>query len=293
MRISDVSSANSLTSSLQDYSSLETELTTELTSGKSIDELQDDSSVSYKLLNSQVDRDSLIQYNNNAEIADNIITAGTDTLSSISDEIDVALEVAESGQEDSSYSTQVDKIIEEITSLANTTYGGEYLFAGTASGSSTAPYTLTYDDDGNVESVTYNGSGDGRDIEVAEGVTINPFTSDSDNQNIVDTINALISLRDAIASGDSDAITSASDSLSDAQDSLTDVSSSLSTTQGRVELIITSNSNKYALLDDAEETATNADENETTVTLLAAQNAYSAALQCTSMILDESLLDYL
>jgi len=293
MRISDVSSATSLTASLQDYTSIETELTTELTTGKSVDELQDDSSLAYQILNSQVDREALVQYNDNAEIADNIITAETDTLSSIDDYIDEALEVAESGQEDSSYSTLIDDIIEQITQLANTTYNGEYLFAGTASGSSTAPYTLTYDSDGNITGVTYSGSGDGREIEVSDGITVNPFTSDSDNQNIVDTINALISLRDAIADGDSDAITSASETLSDVQDALTDVSSSLSSTQARIETLQTRNSNQYTLLDDAEENATSSDENEVTVQLLAAQNAYSAALQCTSTILDESLLDYL
>jgi flagellar hook-associated protein 3 FlgL len=293
MRISDVSSAYTLTSALQDFTSEETELTTELTTGKSVDALEDDSSLSYKLLNSQVDRESLVQMNDNADAADNIITAETDTLSTIDDEIDVALEVAESGQTDTSYSTEIDSIINEITSLANTQYGGEYLFAGTASGSGTDPYTLTYDTDGNVTGVTYNGSGDGRSITVADGVTVDPFTSSSDNQNIVDVITSLISLRDAIADGDTETISTASETLSTAQDALTDVSSSLSSTQARIELIQTRNSNDYALLDDAEETATNSDDNEVTTQLLAAQNAYSAALECTSIILDESLLDYL
>jgi flagellar hook-associated protein 3 FlgL len=293
MRISDVSSAYSLTSSLQNYANKEADLTTELTTGKAVDELQDDSSLSYKILNSQVSRESLIQYNTNAESASNIITAETDTLGTIDDEIDTALSVAESGQEDSSYSTQIDKIIKEITSLANTTYGGEYLFAGTASGSSTAPYTLTYDSSNNITGVTYNGSGDGREISVSDGVTVNSFATKSDNQNIVSVITSLVSLRNAISSGDSDAINTASDSLSDAQDALTDVSSTLSSTQARIQLIETRNSNDYSLLDDSEESATNADENETTTQLLAAQNAYSAALQCTSIILDESLLDYM
>jgi flagellin-like hook-associated protein FlgL len=55
----------------------------------------------------------------------------------------------------------------------------------------------------------------------------------------------------------------------------------------------TRNTDNYTNLNNAEETATNSDENEVTTKLLAAQNAYSAALQCTSTILSKSLLDYM
>jgi flagellin-like hook-associated protein FlgL len=278
-----------MTTQLQSFKKQESDLTTELTSGKAVATLQDDPSLANTVLNSQVDREQLVQQNANASLATNTAQAGIDDLSYINDELDLAQTEAESGQTDSSVSTNIDSIINEVLATANGKYGDDYLFAGSASGSTTAPFSY----DSTSGQYVYNGSGDGRQMEVSDGVTVTPFTSDSDNQAIVSALNSLLSLRDAIASSDTDAISTATAALSTAQDTLTDASSSLGTTQSRIDLITTRNSNRYTNLDSAEESATNSDENEVTAKLLAAQNAYSAALQGTSMLLDESLLDYL
>ena len=289
MRISDVSTSSSLISQLQKYSNKESELSSELTSGKSISSLQDDSSVSNTVLNSQVNRDQMVQYYDNSTSADGIAESSVNALGSVSSEIELALKEAETGTSDTAVASSVDSIINSVLALANENYGDDYLFAGTASGSTTKPYTY----DSTTGQYVYNGSGDGRSIAVSSGDSVSPFTTDSDNQAILSTLNNLLSLKTAIASGSSDGIATASEALSSDQTVITSAASELSTTQSRITMIQTSLSNKYTVADDAEETATNADSNTVTASLLTAQNAYSAALQCTQMILSKSLLDYM
>ncbi len=294
MRISDASTAYSLINQLQSLKSHQATLEEQLVSGKKVTSVADDPTLGGTLLNSQVTRERLIQYNTNSALADNIAQSGVDTLAYMDDELDLALKVAESAQnatteDTSAYATQIDNIIGGMLSAANTTYNGDYLFAGSASASGTAPFS--YDETSG--QYVYNGSGEGRQIEVADGVTVSPFTGDEQNQQILSALNSLLALKSSITSGDTEAITAAADTLQSAQDGLTEASSDLGTTQSRLELIGTRNSKLYTNLDNAEESATNSDENEVTVKLLAAQNAYSAALQGTSMLLNTSLLDYM
>lgn len=140
----------------------------------------------------------------------------------------------------------------------------------------------------------YSGaSGNGREIKVADGVEMSPFADEDGRKAILDTLNSLVNLRNSIASADKDAISDATEKLSIAQDAIVDSQSEVSTTQSRLDLLAARNAAHYGNLDDAEEMATNASEEETTVKLLAAQQAYSAALQGASLLMGKSLLDYL
>jgi flagellar hook-associated protein 3 FlgL len=416
MRVSDVSNAYTMINCLSGLKSTQNQLSEELTSGKSVENLEDDSSLANSLLNSQVNREKLIQQNTNISLCDNIASAGVDSLGYIDKELDLATSVSEAAQtaassastssSTSDYTTQIDSIIGEVLSMGNTKYGDDYIFAGDASGSSTAPYSYTspmsdelssaistakaatssgttYDTDtataaasiqtqidsalaevnatdssGNTtyggtfsyDSTTssyvfsgtatdatkaictalddmtalqstvssggsvgttisalstasttvssygkyvYSGSGDGRQIKVSDGVELSPFAGSTGNDAILTSLNNLVALRNAIAGGDTDTIATATENISVAQDAVVDASSDLSTTQSRLSLLSERNSSTYTNLDDAEETSTNASEEETTVKLLAAQQAYSAALQGTSLLLSKSLLDYL
>jgi flagellin-like hook-associated protein FlgL len=415
MRIADISSSHSMVNSLTNLKSTQNLLSNELITGKRINNLQDNSSLAQKLLNSQVTREKLIQQNNNITLCDNIASASVDSLKYIDDELDLATTVSESAMSVtasdsdaiSAYAGQIDDILNEVLSMANTKYGDDYLFAGDASGASTKPYAykepaisekltaaidaakaatsdgttfdtntataaatiqtqfdealssvnaknadgsfvyggeFTADSSGNYtfsgtatpetkaicdslnsiktlqstvssggsvgDTITkatsasdkmadfgkyvYNGSsGNGREIKVADGVEMSPFADEEGRAAILDTLNSLVDLRNAIASADKDTISAATEKLSIAQDTVVDATSDISTTQSRLSLIANRNAAQYTNLDDAEEAATNVSEEETTVKLLAAQQAYSAALQGTSLLLGQSLLDYL
>ena len=67
----------------------------------------------------------------------------------------------------------IDDILEQIVSLANTRHSSQYLFAGAATGS--APYVVQRDNDGKILSVSYQGSLENRDIEVAPGVKASAY----------------------------------------------------------------------------------------------------------------------
>ena len=66
----------------------------------------------------------------------------------------------------------INNTLEQMVSLANTRHMDEYLFGGGATGS--APYTVERTD-GNITSVTYQGSFEGREVEVAAGVQSSAF----------------------------------------------------------------------------------------------------------------------
>jgi flagellar hook-associated protein 3 FlgL len=293
MRISDASTAYSLIGQLQNLKSRQSSLEEQLVTGKKVTSVADDPALGGTLLNSQATRERLVQFHTNATMADNMAQSGVDTLTYMKKEIDLSLKVAESAQnstgDSAALASQIDNIVSGLLSAANTSYNGDYLFAGSKSSSDTAPFS--YDE--TTRQYVYNGSGEGRQIEVASGVTVSPFTSDDQNQQILNALNSLLSLKNAITSGDADAVATAADSLQSAQDGITEASSDLGTTQSRLDLIEARNANLYTNLDNAEESATNSDENEVTVKLLAAQNAYSASLQGTAMLLRTSLLDYM
>ena len=64
---------------------------------------------------------------------------------------------------------KLDNILEQMVSLANTEHAGQYLFGGNNTGA--APYTVVREG-GQITQVTYQGSGEARQVEVAPGVQV-------------------------------------------------------------------------------------------------------------------------
>jgi len=63
---------------------------------------------------------------------------------------------------------QIDDILEQMVSFANTKNVNEYIFGG--ENTTSAPYVVRRNDSGEITSITYQGSIDGRNIEIASGV---------------------------------------------------------------------------------------------------------------------------
>ncbi len=66
----------------------------------------------------------------------------------------------------------IDNTLEQLVQLANTRHNGQYLFGGTDT--STAPYSVVRTD-GEITSVSYQGSMEGRNINVAPGVSSSAY----------------------------------------------------------------------------------------------------------------------
>jgi flagellar hook-associated protein 3 FlgL len=67
---------------------------------------------------------------------------------------------------------QIDNLLEQMVSLANTKHAGQYLFGGNDTG--TAPYAVERLD-GRIVSVTYQGSSEARRIDVAPAVNVEAY----------------------------------------------------------------------------------------------------------------------
>jgi len=72
----------------------------------------------------------------------------------------------------------INEHLEQLVLLANTQQTNQYLFGGTQT--TTAPYTVERDSNGEITSVTYQGSDQRRDIEVGPGVETSTFLVGSD-----------------------------------------------------------------------------------------------------------------
>lgn len=287
MRISDVTSSYTTLRQLQTLQTLQETQQEQLVTGRKINRLEEDPGAASTVLKTRASRESLVQMRDNGDRADSLAGAGINALEylkSVSEQAQAI--VNDSTVRGTAAAEQVSSLIQDAMGVANTKYGDDYLFGGSASGA--APFAL----DATTGQVTYSGSGDGRTFNVAEGVNLSPFTSDATNQGIRDFLNNLVSLRDNLASGNTSDLTQIDAGLQQADDSMLEASSGLGFKQSRIEILQTRDAAKYAALDQDETRATAADQTETIVGLLNTQKAYQGALQSVGKINDLSLLNY-
>jgi flagellar hook-associated protein 3 FlgL len=158
---------NTLSSSLNQSSNLINALSAELASGLGINSLQDDpaGAAQSTLLAGQIEQyDTFVQTSSGEaammQVADS--TLG-DVVTQITQALGLAVE-ASNGTQNSSDNASVAQsltgILNEVVSLANTSYQGQFLFSGSQGSvqpftldTSTTPITVTYNGDSNVQSI--------------------------------------------------------------------------------------------------------------------------------------------
>jgi flagellar hook-associated protein 3 FlgL len=162
---------SSLTGALNQSSSMINNLTSELSSGLSIQSLQDNpvAVAQSALLASQIDQtDTFVQ---SATGVGSMMQVADSTLGGVVTQINQALSLAveaNNGTQNASNNTSVAQslsgILSEVVSLANTSYQGQYLFSGSQGSvqpftlnTATTPPTATYAGDTNVQTVEVPG----------------------------------------------------------------------------------------------------------------------------------------
>ena len=147
--------------------------------GSRINRVSDDPATAYQVLGLNTNEKSLGNYINNlSEVASILELSSTilDNITSGLEETQIRLTQITSGIYDEAARKRtaegIDDILEQMVSLANTQHMDQYLFGGTDTGS--APYTIERTN-GKITSVTYQGSLESRDIEVAPGVESSAF----------------------------------------------------------------------------------------------------------------------
>lgn len=169
MRVTEMMKFNTMTASLSNLQNEYTSLMEKMATQKAINKPSDDPLGMSLIMNYRSSQAAVESYQGNIENANAWITVTESTLNSVHDLIVHAREIALSQAtgtataETRSYNAEtVAQLIEELQSLANTQYGGSYIFSGTktdrppfiAEGSSVSRFSEPYQAEGN----SFNGA---------------------------------------------------------------------------------------------------------------------------------------
>jgi flagellar hook-associated protein 3 FlgL len=211
-------------------------------------------------------------------------------LSQLSDLVSQAQQIAISASsttgttQSAALTSEVNGILQEAVSLANSQYGDQYIFGGTSTVS--APYSI----DESTGAVTYSGNSDSIQVKTgtsdasgsgstAVNLTGNDVFTYTSGGNTLNVLQEIWGLGQAIQSGDSTTISSDITTLNDAYNNINNETavngttlSHLTTQQSAINVIQT---NEKSTLSNLEDT----DVADATTKLSQVQTAYEAALQ--------------
>ena len=147
--------------------------------GSRINRVSDDPTSAYRVLGLNTNDKSLENYINNLSEIISILELSTtvveDIMSSFTETLVLTTQITSGLYNDAARqrtAAGINDILEQTISLANTKHMDQYLFGGTDTGA--APYTVERTN-GKITKVTYEGSFENRDIEVAPGVESSAF----------------------------------------------------------------------------------------------------------------------
>ena len=273
--------------------------------GQRITRVSEDSAASNRILDMQEEKGKIAQFSKNAARAQNI---NSTTISQLQNFIDISDRVNElavlandlQGPEGlKAYAAELDALIQHAARGANSKYNGEYIFGGTASGSE--PFTVNEGADGKVQdpdgagaglAVNYVGASEGPEFHLSESGKISPFTDGATNQKLGDFINRMVALRDAMESGNANAVTDAiREGLQSSEDDLIFSLSRQGSVQLRIEFDVNLNEQRFTDLEENISAEADVDLSQTILRLTQIQSAYQATLQSAGRVLNSSLMD--
>jgi len=151
----------------------------QVSTGSRINRISDDPAAAYRVLGLNTNEKSLENYIDNLSEVISILELSSTIIENITSnftETQIRLTQITSGIYDEAARKRtaegINDILEQTVSLANTKHMDQYLFGGTNTGS--APYTVERTN-GKITGVTYQGSFENRDIEVAPGLESSAF----------------------------------------------------------------------------------------------------------------------
>jgi flagellar hook-associated protein 3 FlgL len=244
------------------------------------------------------------QFQRQADQAQSRLTATDAALGQLQDLLTRASELAVSGSNDSNSATdrtaiasEVNQLLEESVTVANTADDGRSLFGGTET--RTSPMTVTRDATGKITAAAWNPRGvdapvtigidEGLDVQVNAGGTA-VFGAASD-ATFVPAL--LVRLRDALAGNDADAVRATIDQLTTAQARLADPSAAVGGRLAFVQQTQTTLDDKTTAAKSALSAIMDADVGRVATELAQQQLVYQASLSAAARAIQPSLLEYL
>lgn len=307
MRVTNNTYPDTLLNHLQRITKQMNTLQTQAASGQRITSISDDSAAGNRILDMQEEKGKIAQFSKNAYRAQNINNTTISQLQNlikISDRVNEIAVLANDLQGQGglqAYAEELDEMIQQAVRGANAKFNGEYIFGGTANGSE--PFSVNTDTSGKIQdpdgsgagsAVTYTGASEGPEFHLSESGKVAPFTDGATNQKFADFVNRMVSLRDAMESGDQNAVTdSIRSELETSEDDLIFALSRQGSVQLRIEFDINLNQQRYTDLEENISAEADVDLSQTIVRLTQIQNAYQASLQSAGRVLNSSLLNYI
>lgn len=297
MRVASNSISDTIIAQLQLLNGQQTKLQNQVGTGLRITQPEDDPAAMARVLNLNTENRALSQFTTNANRALEISQATYGALRQIKKVSDRATEIGTLGtgaQDPASlqaYAAEINQLLEQAVQLANGRLRNDHLFGGTAV--DTPPYVATRNAAGEIDGLAFAGNTDQAVIPLSETSDIAPGADAATTQGLTGFLNQLVSLRDALRTGNASGVTSAQTGLIAAEDVLISALAQHGAVQLRIEVNQEQQRDRAQNIEQLVSAETSTDLTTTVVKLSQAQTAYQAALQSASNIMKQSLLDYL
>lgn len=304
MRISNQMQNQMLANNIRKDQEAVYKTTQEMASGVKFEKASDDPQAWGRATELRRTQDQLEQYDQNSALLESQLGSIDQSLNAISDILQSASEVAVRAS-DSTLSTsdrtmlseQVNQLLEELVSQANSKYNGQYLFGGVRSDES--PFNVTRNTDGQVESVTYEGASSTSNISIAEDDTLPGQVIGGDLNNGIlmsnssDSFAVLIEMRDHLKTGESLADTSMQSQVDTAFERVIVGRAVMGAYLEHISFVNEIRLNQTVQVAEDLSNTEGVDLAQAATELSEKQTAYQAALAMASQTMRKSLLDYL
>jgi flagellar hook-associated protein 3 FlgL len=187
---------------MQDQTAQIANLQEQAATGLKVSQASDNPSAMQMILAGQNEQSQLDAYLNNITSAQSSLNGSVSALQQadnlLSQAKSIALQGANSTNDASSLGAladQVDQLISQMLSVANSQQNGEYIYAGTAS--KTTPFVVTAtNNQGQPAAIAYQGSEQGMQVGVGANQSVTSYTPG--DQIFSDALNGLLALRDQL-----------------------------------------------------------------------------------------------
>lgn len=297
MRVATSSISNSVIDQIQALNAQQTKLQNDISSGRRISQPSDDPAAVERVLNLQSEQRTIEQFQSNASRALELSQASYSGLQSLKSVSDRAGQLVALGSTDvnassmSGYATELNQLIEHTLDVLNTSYGGNFIYGGTAT--DTAPFVAQRDASGQIASVSYVGNNASQSIALSATSSVQPGTTGTANAALGNYLTKLISLRDALASGSTTTVAALQPDISSGEDTVITAMADAGGTQARIQAAQTQQQDRLTSIASLISGEADTDVPSTMVKLSQTQTAYEAALSSAAKIMKLSLLDYL
>jgi flagellar hook-associated protein 3 FlgL len=189
---------------------------------------------------------------------------------------------------------QVNQLLEELVSQGNTRYAERYVFGGIQT--ATLPFAVTRDGAGKITAVTANPQGIGGVVnaDVADGVRVQSnLPGDQAFTATVNLFSSLVSLRDALATGNTPGIVAATETLAGGLAQVNTATGAVAVAIQRLEAVRDRNSEDLTRIERLRSQVQDADIAQLYLEMQKQENAFQASLAAGAKALQPSLLDFL